>query len=257
MVDLVLAMGDVSTVRGLTPDTFDRIAIDPVKVEQLAEGRHQRVRMTVSVGRYRDHDVCEFTLEGIPPSTAEKIGFGWKISKAFEGRKDWLVSQGINQDLERLFMKNPAYASKASYVVDRTNYHRLYKARVEVAVPKITYTSERREFDADDFPHFWDVTKTSPEKEFKTERLRFDEVDLKGQFDDRAVFAFSAPTNYLVTDGTSGIGKIIQNPVPWATEGPRRQGWLDRLRRPLSMLIFLVVTLVPVAYLARKNPERN
>lgn len=78
-------------------------------------------------------------------------------------------------------------------------------------------------------------------------------MDLKGLFDDRAVFAFSAPTNYLVADGTSGSGKIIQNPIPWVTESPHRQARWDRLRRPLSALVFLAVTLVPVAWISRRN----
>ncbi|MCF7762656.1 MAG: hypothetical protein K9N62_03195 [Verrucomicrobia bacterium] len=191
--DLILAMADISTVKGLTRDRFDEIAIDPVKIDRLVRGIDQRLRVMVSGKRYQNHAVHQFDFVGVAPSPAERGRFAEKIQTALGGRSSWLLSQGIARTPLELFTEERTYQAKATYIVDSTNYHRLYKATVEVTVPKISYVSERKEFNEEDFPRFWTITKETPEKSFETHRLQFLEVDLQGRFDDRDVFALSAP----------------------------------------------------------------
>ena len=76
-----------------------------------------------------------------------------------------------------------------------------------------SFFSTRADFDSQGFPRLWKRTTMTPGSPAKEIDVVFKEVELNAAFNDAQVFLPVFPTNYIVSDVTSGNAAILQHPL--------------------------------------------
>jgi hypothetical protein len=107
---------------------------------------------------------------------------------------------------------------------------------------RASFFSSREDFDNQGFPHAWKRTTIKPDSPPKHIDVVFKEVDLNPTFTDEQVFKPAFPTNYIVSDVTSGTATILQNPL---NSAKRNQPVKDAnsLKRKIILCVFGLVTM--------------
>ena len=60
----------------------------------------------------------------------------------------------------------------------------------------------------------WTVSKVNADSSSETKRVVFKLIEMNSTFVDKEVFAPNFPSDYIVSDVTSGTSVILQNPHP-------------------------------------------
>lgn len=99
------------------------------------------------------------------------------------------------------------------YVVGRAGQRPVcLEASVTNYTTHSSFISTREDFGSQGFPHVWKRITIAPGSPTKQIDVVFKEVELNATFNDRQVFLPVFPTNYIVSDVTSGNAAILQNP---------------------------------------------
>lgn len=127
---------------------------------------------------------------------------------------------------------------------------------VRTALTNITqqasFESWRKDFDAEGYPHVWETRSLTNGVLVKGMKVVFKTIDAKPKFTDKEVFAPIFPTNYIVSDITSGKAVILQNPHPGIKVVKQAS---QTRKRTIVLLVLGVAALGPLclALLVKRN----
>jgi len=110
-----------------------------------------------------------------------------------------------------------------------------------------SFISTREDFDSQGFPRVWKRTTIIPGSPAKQVDVVFKEVELNATFDDKQIFLPTFPTNYIVSDVTSGNAKILQNPQHAKIAQPDTNA--TSVKRMIVLCVMGLLTLVGSALL--------
>jgi hypothetical protein len=100
------------------------------------------------------------------------------------------------------------------YVVGRVAQRRVcMEASLTNLTAHSSFISKREDFDAQGFPRVWRRTTLQPGSPPKQVDVLFKDVELNPSFKDEEVFSAVFPTNYIVSDVTSGQAIVLQQPL--------------------------------------------
>jgi hypothetical protein len=114
-----------------------------------------------------------------------------------------------------------------------------------------SFISTREDFDTQGFPRVWKRTTMTPGSPAKQIDVVFKEVETNATFNDAQEFLPVFPTNYIVSDMTSGNAKILQNPQH--AKIAQTETNATSVKRMIILCVFGLVTLVGVALLLYKG----
>jgi hypothetical protein len=104
-----------------------------------------------------------------------------------------------------------------------------------------SFFSKREDFDSHGFPRVWKRTTLAPGSPARQIDVVFKDVELNATFDDKQVFLPVFPTNYIVSDVTSGNAKILQHSPHSRIARPEPQA--NSGKRLIILCVFGLVTL--------------
>jgi len=117
-----------------------------------------------------------------------------------------------------------------------------------------SFSSRREKFDNAGYPHLWTSSAVQDGKS-KQRNVTFRTIESEPKFDDHEAFTTAFPSNYTVSDMTSGSAAILQMSHPgvkvvYATSTP-----VHRRAYIVTALVFLA--LLPVGLYCAKNYRRS
>jgi len=121
-----------------------------------------------------------------------------------------------------------------------------------------SFISTREDFDGQGFPHMWKRTTMTPGSPTKQIDIVFKEVELNATFNNAQEFLPVFPTNYIVSDATSGNAKILQNPQHSKIAQPETNA--DLVKRMIILCVMGLLTFGGIAlllYNARNHVKTN
>lgn len=118
-----------------------------------------------------------------------------------------------------------------------------------------SFISKRAGFDVHGFPRVWKRTTIKPGSPPKQIDVAIKEVELNPNFKDEEVFSPTFPTNYIVSDVTSGQAVVLQKPLPNdAITQPLVH--VTPVRRMIVLCVFGLVVLALGIALFRMNGNK-
>jgi hypothetical protein len=195
-------------------------------------------------GHGTDADLGNFKLD---PAKAERIHNGsdplWHLEA---------ITGGEQENQTRFIMSaikpNPLSDQKFAYVVRWIGQRAVcLEASVTNYTTHSSFISTREDFDSQGFPRVWKRTTIIPDSSVKQVDVAFKEVDLNATFDDKQIFLPTFPTNYIVSDVTSGNAKILQNPQHAKIAQPETNA--TSVKRMIILCVMGLLTLVGSALL--------
>ena len=169
-------------------DNFFGLKIDPARVQQLHAQTDPKWRLEATDEELAGQAVTHFTLTWsftIPPSAPSKIA---RDSSQPEIQAEIWVGHILG---------------KAVCLQELVNLKRVHESTVV----------KREQYDNAGFPTVLTTTTTN-DSSFTKQRVVFKRIEIHPSFTDEEAFAPVFPTNYFVTDLSSGNGIILQHPHP-------------------------------------------
>jgi hypothetical protein len=105
-----------------------------------------------------------------------------------------------------------------------------------------SFISKREGFDSKGFPRVWKRTTLKPGSPTKQLDVVFKEVELSSTFNDEQVFLPVFPTNYIVSELTSGQAALLQNPLRSIT-ATQPLAHVTSVRRVIILCVFGLTAL--------------
>jgi len=203
-------------------------------------GPHGRLATDADLGMFK-----------INPSKAEMIHNGshpiWHLEAITEsgqenrtrfilrGRTMSLIEPNEESDMEFVYVIEQAGQRPVCVESSLTNY-----------TTHVSFISKREDFDSQGFPHVWKRTTMIPGSPPKQIDVAFKKVELNATFDDKQVFLPGSPTNYIISDVTSGNAAILQNPLPAKIAQPETA--VTSYKTAVIRTIILAVFILPLPF---------
>jgi len=232
---IIVALVDSESLpagRAFTDDELAQLRMDPSKAERLIDGSNPRRRLEVLVDD-SDEDRLRFTLRGrfvSPDGTPAKH------------------TPDRMSDVEFV------------YVLERSDQQMLcVEASFTNHTGHSSLISRRAEFDPGGFPRVWERTTIKPDSARTRIKVIFKEVDLNPSFSDEEVFSTQFPTNYIVSDVTSGRAQVLQKPLD-PVSAPQPLAELSPVRRKVIISVLVLTAVIgPVVVLLhlKRNKAEN
>ena len=204
--------------RPATDTDSSTLKIDPVKAEMIHNGSHPiwHLESTAASG---EGNRTRFVLRGRTLSLVEPYG---------------------QADMEFV------------YEVGRVGQRAVC---VEASLTNLTthgaFISQRKDFDAQGFPHMWKRTTIKSGSPAKQVDVVFKEVEMNPAFKDEEVFSTIFPNNYIVSDVTSGAAVILQKPSFLGAKATQPLANPSPTRRIIVLCVLGLFALVPCIVLLR------
>jgi hypothetical protein len=151
---------------------------------------------------------------------------------------------------------NPTQASDVE-VTCGISYRSQRTVCIEAAVTNHTvhsaFVSARGDFDGRDIPRSWKRSIFKPGFAITNVEVVFKEFDLSTPFDDKQVFLPVFPTNYIVSDLTTGKPVVLQNPL--AQVKPNASS--TSFKRGMVLCVFALTSLIGAFALGRLTTQRG
>jgi hypothetical protein len=221
---LLVALADSKSFpkgRGATDADLEMLKLDPTKAESLQNGSRTDWHLEATAEDRQQNQTC-FILRA---------------------RTISMVKPSVESDM------------KFIYVVARVGHRPVcLEASVTNYTTHSSFISTREDFDSQGFPRVWKRTIITPGSPMKEIDVAFKEVALNATFNDRQVFLPVFPSNYIVSDVTSGKAAILQNPLhaplqaaaatrPMAQKTTRPVRRVISVNRVIMLCVFGLVTL--------------
>jgi hypothetical protein len=209
--------------RGGTDADMGMLKLDPAKAELLQKGTNPRWHLEANTDSGQ-RDQTRFVLRGKCMST---------------------IKPYMESDMELVYVIGWAGQSPVCLETSLTNF-----------TTQVSFHSKRDEFDSQGFPHVWKRTTMTPGSPAEQIDVVFKEVDFNPVFNEGKVFKPEFPTNYIVTDVTSGKATVLHKPLRAIK---RSEPMKDEYSFKRAMLLIVLVLLPLLQYLAwlmhkRKKP---
>ena len=206
-------------------------------------------------GHGTDADLGAFKLD---PAKAERIHNGsdpiWHLEAMTEG--------GQKNQTRFIMSANKPYGlsdQKFVYLMGQVGQRSVcLEASVTNYTTHSSFISTRENFDGQGFPHIWKRTTRIPGSPTKQVDVVFKEVELNATFNDAQKFLPVFPTNYIVSDVTSGNAKILQNPQHAEIVQPKTNA--TSVKRMIVLCVMGLMTLVGsvlLLYNSRNHAKTN
>lgn len=194
--------------RSATDTDLGMLKLDPAKAERLQNGARPN-----------------WHLEAITESGQEN-----RTRFVLHARIISMIEPSVESDMEFIYVVGRIGQKSVCLEASATNY-----------TTHASFFSKRDGFDSQGFPHVWKRTSMSPDLPTKQVDTVFNEVVLNATFDDKQVFLPVFPTNYIVSDVTSGNAKTLQNPLH--AKIARLDAPVTMNKRVVILCVFGIVTL--------------
>ncbi len=147
-------------------------------------------------------------------------------------------------------------AVQASFYLARTNQRVVcVKAQYDDLTFNTSYFCRREAFDSNGFPRFWYFRSVDRSGAYLEKTVRIVELDWAPVLADAVIFAPRFPSDYLVSDVSSGIGVVVQDPHPERKIGaigpPPRVTWL----RVSYVLLIAALLMAPIIVLVARRKQ--
>ena len=209
---LIISLLDSKSVpkgRRFTDADSSMLKINPLKAERLHNGSDP-----------------EFHLEAITESAQEG-----RTRFILRGRTMSMIEPHELSDMEFVYVVGRVGQRAVCMEASLTNY-----------TGHTSFISKREGFDGQGVPRVWKRTTIKPGSPAKQVDVVFKEVDLNPTFKDGEVFLTVFPTNYTVSDVTSGQAIVLQKSFPSdVTTQPLAHGFSGK--RVYVLCVFGVVAL--------------
>ncbi len=204
---------------------------------------------------------ADLSMLKIDPSKAERIHNGsdpiWHLEVTTESAQEnrtRFILRGRTMSLIK-----PYEESDMEFVYEVGRIGQRYVC-MEASLTNYTthssFISKREGFDEQGFPRVWKRTTIKPGSPAKQVDVVFKEVELKRAFKDEQVFSPHFPTNYIVSDVTSGKAVVLQKPFYSATT-TQPQAHVTSVKRVTILCVLGLVTLGVGIALFRHKGNRS
>ena len=214
---LIVALVDSKSYpQGRPPTDADlgMLKINPAKAEMIRNGSHPI-----------------WHLEAIVESGQEN-----RTRFILRGKTMSLIAPNVESDMEFAYVIGRMGQRSVCLEASLTNY-----------TTHVSFFSKREDFDSQGFPRVWKRTTMMPGSPPKQIDVIFKEVQLNAAFDDKQVFLPGSPTNYIISDVTSGNAAILQNPLHSKTTTAEATG--TSYRPAVIRTIILAVLILPLPFI--------
>ena len=195
---------------------FDGLKIDPWKIQRIHDGTDPSLHL----------DASDEIVDGIPTTRLT-------LRCKFPGMKS-IDSIEIVCWIGHVFEKTVCLQASLTNFTEHTSFF-----------------SRRQKFDDKGLPHIWN-TYTLGKDSFKKKLITFKEIEVNPSFSDTEIFTPKFPTNYSVSDVTSGQGVLLQS-APGMKSVTRA---IIPSTRRFFFIAFIVLSLVPFALLYRYGKKK-
>lgn len=201
---------------------------------------------------------ADLSMLKIKPSKAERLHNGsdptWHLEAItmggpenrtrfiLRGRTMSILEPGEQSDMEFVYEVGRAGQTPVCLEASLTNY-----------TTHSSFISKREGFDGQGFPRVWKRTTIKPGSPPKQLNVVIKEFELNPSFSDEQVFSTVFPTNYIVSDVTSGQAVVLQKPIrPVTTTQPLAHP--TSVKRVIILcMLGLVALALGIALLRRKG----
>lgn len=217
-IPLILALVDIHSVNTNqihsvgSDDDLSRLRIDLWKLERIHNGSDPFWHLHATAESLEGIPVTRFTLAGKCPTPESSVPMSL-IDATY-----WVA---------QVFGKTVCVQARLTNLTDHSSL-----------------LAKREDFDSKGFPRLWKTSTLKQNSPVSERSVHFKEIDLNPTFNDIEVFSPAFPTNYSVSDITSGTGVLLQNPHP---EIPVARTSTLPSRRAFALAALALAVVVPPA----------